>query len=195
MTAPARSVFAEPLARARAYIKLRRITRARSEALAALDLIEQQAEEMEAEVARVKNAENGVWGVVIANRELRSKNEALQAERDRLQHLIDCAGTPLMRDVLAERDAAEQRAEGIEKALRRIAEIPAGTDDDGIYARGVALAALSAREEGDVICTHKDAELQRDPSGSVNWRCRRCGRWARWDDNTHSFTAREEAQT
>ena len=44
------SVFAEPLAQARAYIKLRRITRARSEALAALDLIEQRAKEMETEL-------------------------------------------------------------------------------------------------------------------------------------------------
>jgi len=41
------SVFAEPLAQVRAYIKLRRITRARSEALAALDLIEQRAVDME----------------------------------------------------------------------------------------------------------------------------------------------------
>jgi len=27
-----------------------------------------------------------------------------RAERDRLQHIIDCANTPLMRDVMAERD-------------------------------------------------------------------------------------------
>ena len=89
VTVPARSVFAEPLDQVRAYIKLRRITRARSEALAALDLIEQRAKEM-------------------------------KAERHRLQHLIDCADTPLMRDVLAERDAAEQRAADMEKALREI---------------------------------------------------------------------------
>ncbi len=47
------SVFAEPLAQARAYIKLRRITRARSEALAALDLIEQRAADMEEALRRI----------------------------------------------------------------------------------------------------------------------------------------------
>jgi DNA repair exonuclease SbcCD ATPase subunit len=35
--------------------------------------------------------------------------EAAEAERDRLQHFIDCADTPMMRDVLAERDQLRRR--------------------------------------------------------------------------------------
>jgi len=38
-----------------------------------------------------------------------------RAERDRLQHIIDCANTPLMRDVMAERDR-------LREALERIAD-------------------------------------------------------------------------
>ena len=51
------SVFAEPLAQARAYIRLRRITRARSEALAALDLIERQAGEMETALREIASTD------------------------------------------------------------------------------------------------------------------------------------------
>ena len=49
-----------------------------------------------------------------------------EAERDRaeraLRHFKECADTPLMRDVLAERDAAVARAERAERALRDFAE-------------------------------------------------------------------------
>jgi len=42
-------------------------------------------------------------------------DDPVVAERDRLQHIIDCANTPLMRDVMAERDR-------LREALERIAD-------------------------------------------------------------------------
>ncbi len=131
------SVFAEPLAQAREAMSWLKPSRKRDEGMSALDLIEQRAKEMEAEVARVKNAENGVWGVVIANRELRSKNEALRA-----------------------------RATDMEKALRQIAnaEIDDRLDDliHGSSLRKVARAALSAREENK-----ETIEVTPDPSLTI----------------------------
>jgi hypothetical protein len=38
-----------------------------------------------------------------------ARAEAAEAENARLQHFIDCADTPLMRDVLAERDRLKAR--------------------------------------------------------------------------------------
>ena len=39
---------------------------------------------------------------------LLARAEAAEKERDRLQHIIDCADTPLMRDVMRERDACAE---------------------------------------------------------------------------------------
>lgn len=44
-------------------------------------------------------------GIVGAAEKMKEALAAVTAERDALQHIIDCANTPLMRDVLAERDA------------------------------------------------------------------------------------------
>ena len=95
MTVPARSVFAEPLARARAYAP----------------------HFQEGPGPLTPTAES--------------------------PHTKDCPGCVID----AALDLIEQRAADMETALRRIADIPPGADDDSIYARGVALAALSAREE------------------------------------------------
>lgn len=42
--------------------------------------------------------------------ELTNANIGIAEERDRLQHIIDCADTPLMRDVMRERDEAREDA-------------------------------------------------------------------------------------
>jgi hypothetical protein len=41
---------------------------------------------------------------------LQQRCEKAEADRDRLQHIIDCSNTPLMRDVLAERDSCSRVA-------------------------------------------------------------------------------------
>ena len=41
---------------------------------------------------------------------------AAEAERDRLQHFVDCADTPLMRDVMAARDKAEAELDEMKRA-------------------------------------------------------------------------------
>ena len=52
---------------------------------------------------------------------LTAEREAAVAERDalaaRLQHFIECADTPLMRDVLAERDALKAAADSAHGAI------------------------------------------------------------------------------
>lgn len=77
--------------------------------------------------------------------------EPLAQVAEALRDYRDAGDRPGMyvagQEALAALDLIEQRATGMEKALRRIADIPAGSDDDGIYARGIARIALSAREE------------------------------------------------
>ncbi len=72
----------------------------------------------------------------------------LERERDETDHhLTHCRG---LLDELDKRFDEKietvgklvMRAEQLETALRRIEAIPAGSDDEGIYARGIALVAL-----------------------------------------------------
>lgn len=69
---------------------------------------------------------------------------ALLAERDRLQHIIDCADTPLMRDVLAERD----RLRGALREVRTwIENYPANSDPSDEHAWRELLAHIAALEK------------------------------------------------
>jgi hypothetical protein len=99
----------------------------RNEALAALeDMQQRQAELIERCVYLESDA-----ALVAAEAALADANRTRDELADRLQHFIDCADTPLMRDVLAERDAANKRAGDYADTLR---DAKRAIDDFGRWA-------------------------------------------------------------
>ena len=71
---------------------------------------------------------------------------AAEAERDRLQHFVDCADTPLMRDVMAARDKAEAERD---KALARVKAIEGYLMEPPEQLRERAEAAEAERDEAN----------------------------------------------
>jgi hypothetical protein len=62
---------------------------------------------------RLKRVETAFDSLTANYEDERARAEAAERERDALQHIIDCADTPLMRDVLRERDDLRQKRDSV----------------------------------------------------------------------------------
>jgi hypothetical protein len=70
--------------------------------------------------------------------------QAAEQRANAAEHLMECANTPLMRDVLAERDAAEARVAALETALREL-EALVGIANPGLEGFWVPVEAVKSR--------------------------------------------------
>lgn len=112
---------------------------------------------------------------------------ALVAERDALKHVVDCADTPLMRDVLRERDEAQERADRLAEALRLITEsgIPGREFRSPvafyIHLQSIARAAL-AGGTGQAHGGPPDPTSGRVPTATMYEHARRLSKERKWKD-------------
>ncbi len=73
--------------------------------------------------------------------------DALVAERDVLQHIIDCADTPLMRDVLAQRDEALNQVANMTQSVQVIQNDRAKLIEQSIAAEAEVARLREARRK------------------------------------------------